>query len=145
MYMQECGPTTSPTLVFLHVGGGAGWMWSPQVESLSRDFHCLVPDLPGHGRSAEMPFTIADAAQQVATLIHTACSWRDSQRHWAVIGRTGAANRIESAHLTPHRPPPQGASNHSPIRENRGFVGAGYILPTLNPLKIIRARYIAPL
>ncbi len=35
--------------------------------------------------------------------------------------------------------------NHSPIRENRGFVGAGYILPTLNSLQIIRARCIAPL
>ena len=45
LYIQETGSVTTPTIVFLHGGGGAGWMWQPQIDQLS-DFHCLVPDLP---------------------------------------------------------------------------------------------------
>lgn len=71
LFTQETGPANAPTLVFLHGGGGAGWMWEPQIEVLSREFHCLVPDLPGHGRSAGMAFTIVAAARHVADLIQT--------------------------------------------------------------------------
>jgi len=35
--------------------------------------------------------------------------------------------------------------NDSPIHENRGFVGAGYILPWDKFSQTMRARYIAPL
>ena len=71
LHLQEAGPDDAPTIVFLHGGGGAGWMWQPQVERLT-DFHCLVPDLPEQGRSvAAGPFTISGAAQQVAELIRT--------------------------------------------------------------------------
>ena len=56
-YVNEIGPASAPTLVFLHGGGGGGWMWQPQLEAFT-DYHCLVPDLPEHGRSAEVkPFT----------------------------------------------------------------------------------------
>jgi pimeloyl-ACP methyl ester carboxylesterase len=69
LYVQETGPTDAPTILFLHGGGGAGWMWQPQVERLP-EFHCLVPDLPEQGRSAdERPFTIARSAELVAELI----------------------------------------------------------------------------
>lgn len=71
LHVEEAGPDDAPTIVFLHGGGGAGWMWQPQVERLD-DFHCLVPDLPEQGKSvAAGPFTIAGAAEQVATLIRT--------------------------------------------------------------------------
>ncbi|MFN8372881.1 MAG: alpha/beta hydrolase [Anaerolineae bacterium] len=69
LYVEESGAANATTLVFLHGGGGAGWMWKPQVEALSQDYHCLVPDLPGHGRSMDTTFTMVDAAQRVATLI----------------------------------------------------------------------------
>jgi len=72
LYIEECGEQSAPTIVFLHGGGGAGWMWQPQVEALKGDYHLLVPDLPEHGRSAAIkPFTIAGAADQVAELIRT--------------------------------------------------------------------------
>jgi pimeloyl-ACP methyl ester carboxylesterase len=32
LYIQESGLATAPTVVFLHGGGGAGWMWQPQYE-----------------------------------------------------------------------------------------------------------------
>jgi pimeloyl-ACP methyl ester carboxylesterase len=70
--VREAGSTAaaSPTICFLHGGGVSGWMWDPQVEALSDQYHCLVPDLPEHGHSANVrPFTIADTAQRIATLI----------------------------------------------------------------------------
>jgi len=71
LYVQEAGPAAAPTIVFLHGGGGAGWMWQPQVEGLG-EFHCLVPDLPEHGRSVDVkPFTIAGSAELIAELIRT--------------------------------------------------------------------------
>jgi pimeloyl-ACP methyl ester carboxylesterase len=45
-------------------------MWTPQVEALSGDYHCLVPDLPEHGRSFGLgSFSIEDATARVADLI----------------------------------------------------------------------------
>jgi pimeloyl-ACP methyl ester carboxylesterase len=69
LYVKESGPAGAPAIVFLHGGGVSGWMWEPQVEALG-DCHCLVPDLPEHGRSAgEKPFTILDSAARAADLI----------------------------------------------------------------------------
>lgn len=72
LYAQESGPADAPTILFLHGAGVAGWMWQPQVDDLARDFHCLVPDLPGHGQSPDaVPFTLADCTAQIASLIHS--------------------------------------------------------------------------
>jgi pimeloyl-ACP methyl ester carboxylesterase len=69
LFVRETGKNSSPTIVFIHGGGGAGWMWNPQVEQFS-DFHCLVPDLPEQGQSAgEKPFSIASSAMLIADLI----------------------------------------------------------------------------
>jgi pimeloyl-ACP methyl ester carboxylesterase len=72
LYVEEHGPADAATILFLHGGGGGGWMWTPQVEALSGDFHLLVPDLPEQGRSTDAgPFTMPLAAAQVADLIRT--------------------------------------------------------------------------
>jgi len=68
--VRECGANSAPTICFLHGGGISGWMWRPQVEALQDTYHCLIPDLPEHGRSAAVqPFSIVDAAGRVAELI----------------------------------------------------------------------------
>ena len=68
LYISESGPSDAPSLVFLHGGGVSGWMWQPQVQAFA-DYHCLVPDLPEHGRSlAEKLLTIEDSATRVAQL-----------------------------------------------------------------------------
>lgn len=78
LFVQETGPAGAPTIVFLHGGGGAGWMWQPQVDRLS-DYHCLVPDLPEQGQSAdERPFTIQDSAERIAKLIRTRAHGRQA-------------------------------------------------------------------
>ena len=88
MYTAEHGPADAPTIVFLHGGGGGGWMWAPQVEALSGDYHLLVPDLPEHGRSAqERPFTIAGAVELVAKMIRT----RAHGGHATVVGLSEGA------------------------------------------------------
>ncbi len=86
--VRECGPDSAPTICFLHGGGISGWMWHPQVEALQDSYHCLVPDLPEHGLSAEVgPFTIADAAHRVAELIRE----RGHGGHAHVIGLSEGA------------------------------------------------------
>jgi pimeloyl-ACP methyl ester carboxylesterase len=58
-----------PTIVFLHGARLTGASWRPQVAALSKEFHVLAPDLPGHGRAASQPFTIDTAAEAVTDLI----------------------------------------------------------------------------
>ena len=41
-----------PALVLLHGGTGSWLHWVRNIESLSRDFRLLVPDIPGSGESA---------------------------------------------------------------------------------------------
>lgn len=67
--VAERGPDGAPTIVFLHGAAVSGWIWKPVVDLLA-DYHCLVPDLPEHGRSRELgPFTMEGAAAAVADLV----------------------------------------------------------------------------
>ncbi len=67
--VQEFGAHNARTVVLVHGGGAAGWMWSAQREALG-GFHVLVPDLPEHGESrAEGPFSIARSAERLAAVI----------------------------------------------------------------------------
>jgi len=71
LYVRSSGPDDAPTIVFLHGGGAAGWMWRPVIERLP-DYHCLAPDLPEQGRSSAIkPFSMSLAAQRVAEVIRT--------------------------------------------------------------------------
>lgn len=69
LYVHETGTPYAPSIVFLHGVGTSGWMWEKQIQSLA-DFHCLNVDLPGHGQSnSETWVSLADTADQIATLI----------------------------------------------------------------------------
>lgn len=71
LYVRETGPEGAPSVVFLHGGGMSGWMWD-RVGSLMRDYHCIIPDMPGHGMSrSESPFTHKGAAASIAEVIKT--------------------------------------------------------------------------
>ena len=58
-----------PTIVFLHGARFTGAAWTSQVAGLGEAFHCLAPDLPGHGDAEHVPFTLDAAATRVADLI----------------------------------------------------------------------------
>jgi pimeloyl-ACP methyl ester carboxylesterase len=46
-------------------------MWQPQLDLL-KDFHCVAPDLPGHGQSASIKrFEMKDLVESLADLIRT--------------------------------------------------------------------------
>jgi len=51
LHLYEAGDPQGPTVLFLHGSPLSGRMWLPNFDSL-RDFHCLAPDLPGHGLSS---------------------------------------------------------------------------------------------
>jgi pimeloyl-ACP methyl ester carboxylesterase len=69
LYFREIGRNNNETIVFLHAGMSSGWMWDKLVESL-KNYHCLIPDLPEHGKSISIkPFTMKKAANEVIDII----------------------------------------------------------------------------
>ncbi len=74
MFLTSSGPDTASPVLLLHGGGVAGWMWDSLRERLEPNYAVLVPDLPGHGRSATEPYvshttTIAAIAELLATTV----------------------------------------------------------------------------
>ena len=69
MHLYESGDPAAPTILFLHGSPLSGRMWEPQLETLT-EFHCLAPDLPGHGLSSAMgAVPMDDTVQELAALI----------------------------------------------------------------------------
>jgi len=69
LYVHESGAPGSAAIVFLHGDAATGGMWEEHMRRLA-GYHCLAPDLPGHGRSNRVPWTsLIDTTQQVAGLI----------------------------------------------------------------------------
>lgn len=107
LYIEETGTPHAPSIVFLHGVGTSGWMWWPQIAALS-DFHCLSVDLPGHGKSRDIPWvSLVDTADQIATLIRTRAT--NGQAHVVGLSLGGYvglvlmeqhANLIQSAVLS---------------------------------------------
>lgn len=69
-------PDERPSIVFLHGTRLTGAQWASQVAGLRAEFTCHTPDLPGHGRARDVPFTLAGAAEIVADLIEKEASGR---------------------------------------------------------------------
>lgn len=71
LYVEESGKIGAPSIVFLHGVGTSSWMWWRQVAMLP-DFHCIIVDLPGHGKSVHVPWiSLVDTAHQIAELIES--------------------------------------------------------------------------
>ncbi|MEV8184029.1 alpha/beta fold hydrolase [Specibacter sp. NPDC078692] len=56
MHVSRVGPEVGAPVLLLHGGGVAGWMWNSLRRSLESKYSVLVPDLPGHGQSADEPY-----------------------------------------------------------------------------------------
>jgi pimeloyl-ACP methyl ester carboxylesterase len=70
MYYLQTGNPHGPAIVFLHALGTSGQMWWHITAPLQRDFHCIVVDLPGHGRSADKRWvSLGDTALQLKAII----------------------------------------------------------------------------
>jgi len=69
LFLQEYHPECHSSIVFIHGGGIGSWMWDPQVAYFN-DYHCIVPDLPAHGKSVHVPLrSVPDMAKMIADLI----------------------------------------------------------------------------
>lgn len=67
----EHGPRRGASIVFLHGGNTASWMWRGQVQGLP-DRHILTPDLPGYGTRAATDWPgLAAVADDVAATIRS--------------------------------------------------------------------------
>ena len=61
LHRHTFGSPEQPTLCFMHGFMGSSADWTPIVQELEEEFHCLTIDLPGHGRSLDQ----ADAAYSI--------------------------------------------------------------------------------
>ncbi|HML04225.1 MAG TPA: alpha/beta hydrolase [Methanobacterium sp.] len=69
LYFKETGKDNSETIIFLHPEGTACWMWDNQLNVFN-DYHCIVLDLPCHGKSVEVkPFSIKSSADMIIDII----------------------------------------------------------------------------
>lgn len=69
LFVHEIGPVGAPTILFLHAVATSGWMWERQIAALS-EYRCIVPDLPGHGQSADVRWiSLPETARMVAEII----------------------------------------------------------------------------
>ena len=98
LYVHESGTPGSPAIVFLHADGASGGMWDQHMRRLA-GYHCLAPDLPGHGRSNQLPWTsLDDTTRQVVGLIEGRIPCRRalwSACRWAAWSPTLLAQRPE--------------------------------------------------
>jgi pimeloyl-ACP methyl ester carboxylesterase len=67
MDVREYGDPKGETLLFVHGAGLNGGEWSRIAEDLA-DFHCLCPDLPGHGANRAATFSIDGSVGQLAAI-----------------------------------------------------------------------------
>lgn len=70
LFVYEKGVENVKTIVFLHGSGANSNMWVKHIDSLKDTFHCIAPDLPGHGKSNQIEWTnIDEVADVIAELI----------------------------------------------------------------------------
>jgi pimeloyl-ACP methyl ester carboxylesterase len=63
------GSPDAPPIVLVHGSTVTRAMWWPQIEALATDFHLITLDLPGHGASAYMPFTLGGAVALLGQVV----------------------------------------------------------------------------
>lgn len=69
LFCRESGHGRGESILFLHGGGVSSRMWTRELQAHA-EWHCLAPDLPGHGESAHLrPFTLDSSVIELARLI----------------------------------------------------------------------------
>lgn len=69
LYYEQYGNRKAPLIVFIHGGGMDSSIWKGSLDFF-KDYHCIVIDLPEHGKSAEIkPFSIDSSVELIAEII----------------------------------------------------------------------------
>lgn len=99
MHVETFGARDGHPLLLLHGGGVAGWMWEPLRTHLGEGVRVIVPDLPGHGRSADETYV-----SHTATTTALARVLEQEGRAATVVGFSlGAQLTVQLAALHPDR------------------------------------------
>lgn len=73
LFALERGQNNKESVVFIHAVGSSSVMWEAHFDAL-KNFHCIAPDLPGHGRSNQYAWKdIDETTTLVADIIKTKC------------------------------------------------------------------------
>ena len=90
MHHETTGRAGTPPLLLLHGGGVAGWMWEPLRGHLDPARRVIVPDLPGHGRSATADYVSHEETVAARQLVGFKCritsDTRDARGQRHVVG-----------------------------------------------------------
>lgn len=71
LYFRENESKGEDAIVFVSGGGISGKLWLASLQALT-EYHCLAPDLPGHGKSAGItPFSLENSVEGLVELIQT--------------------------------------------------------------------------
>jgi pimeloyl-ACP methyl ester carboxylesterase len=100
-YRESPHPPDAPVMMHLHGFGLSGRYLLPTAEELADEFHILVPDLPGFGRSGNAiePLTVPELAHAAAAFLDTLGIEKVS-----LVGNSmGCPVICEFAFLYPHR------------------------------------------
>lgn len=100
-YRESPVPPDAPAMMHLHGFGLSGRYLLPTAERLADEFHTLVPDLPGFGRSGK-----AGDALDVPDLAHAAARFLDDRgiEKVTLVGNSmGCPVILEFAHHYPER------------------------------------------
>lgn len=123
-YRESPDPPDAPVMMHLHGFGLSGRYLLPTAERLGDEFHTLVPDLPGFGRSGKAP-----DALDVPDLAHAAARFLDDRRveSATIVGNSmGCPVILEFAHHYPERieravlVSPAGGLHNQPLRRAIG-------------------------
>jgi pimeloyl-ACP methyl ester carboxylesterase len=97
MRIVETHPGAGPSVLFLHGGIVAGWMWREQAAALP-DHHGLIPDLSGFGASAEAGehwTSLAVVADELARVIREQA--HDQRAHVVGLSLGGIVGTVLAA------------------------------------------------
>jgi len=105
---------TGPQLVLIHGGSGSRTHWARNLDSLSRKFKVITPDLPGFGESANPPDEISteEYLGWVAHAVRLAVS--DEPFHLVGFSFGGVISAGVAAILSTHAHAPVGLTLVSP-------------------------------
>ncbi|CAG8294953.1 unnamed protein product [Penicillium salamii] len=57
------------TIILIHGGFSSNKEWDQILPAISEKYHILIPDLPGHGASSHVPFSVEQSAKLILDLI----------------------------------------------------------------------------
>ena len=100
-FYLESGPVDAPPIVLVHGLSATNASMLPLIPALSREFHVLAPDLPGHGGSQAIPAPHGAAflGGWLRAFLETTC-----EEPAVLVGNSlGGRTALEAALLSPGR------------------------------------------